>query len=64
MSSLFIESHKHLSENLLNEIHEMSIAYNTQRENEAFDDGNGDTGKSDQKERWSIIQRAFSILTG
>ena len=48
--SLLVEFRKRLSEDVLNEINEMIIAYNAQKGDDDSDDGSGDAGQSDQQD--------------
>jgi len=47
--SLLVEFRKRLSEDVLNEINEMIIAYNAQQDDNDSNDGSGDAGQSDQQ---------------
>ena len=48
--SLLVEFRKRLSEDVLNEINEMIIAYNAQQDDDNSDAGSGDVGRSDQQD--------------
>ena len=48
--SLLVEFRKRLSEDVLNEINEMIIAYNARQDDDDSDDGSGEAGQSDQQD--------------
>ena len=48
--SLLVEFRKRLSEDVLNEINEIIIAYNAQQDDDNSDAGSGDVGRSDQQD--------------
>ena len=48
--SLLVEFRKRLSEDVLNEINEMIIAFNAQQDDDDSNDGSGDAGQSDQQD--------------
>ena len=60
--SLLVEFRKRLSEDVLNEINEMIIAYNTQQDDDDSDDGSGDVGRSDQQDSATDSENAGTLI--
>ena len=60
--SLLVEFRKRLSEDVLNEINEMIIAFNTQQGDDDSDDGSGDAGQSDQQEPENGSENAGTLI--
>ncbi len=60
--SLLVEFRKRLSEDVLNEINEMIIAYNTQQDDDDSDDGSGDAGQSDQQDSATDSENAGTLI--
>ena len=60
--SLLVEFRKRLSEDVLNEINEMIIAYNAQQDDDDSDDGNGDAGQSDQQDSAADSDNAGTLI--
>ena len=60
--SLLVEFRKRLSEDVLNEINEMIIAYNTQQDDDDSDDGNGDASQSDQENSAMDSENAGTLI--
>ncbi len=60
--SLLVEFRKRLSEDVLNEINEMIIAYNAQQDDDNSDDGNGDDGQSDEQDSATDSDNAGTLI--
>ena len=60
--SLLVEFRKRLSEDVLNEINEMIIAYNTQQNDDDSDGGSGDAGQSDQQDSATDSENAGTLI--
>ena len=60
--SLLVEFRKRLSEDVLNEINEMIIAYNAQKGNDDSDDGSGDAGQSDQQDSATDYENEGTLI--
>ena len=60
--SLLVEFRKRLSEDVLNEINEMIIAFNTQQGDDDSDDGSGDAGQSDQQDSAADSENAGTLI--
>ena len=62
MPSLLVEFRKRLSEDVLNEINEMIIAYNAQQDDNDSDDGSGDAGRPDQQDSATDSENAGTLI--
>lgn len=62
MPSLLVEFRKRLSEDMLNEINEMIIAYNAQQDDNDSDDGSGDAGRPDQQDSATDSENAGTLI--
>lgn len=60
--SLLVEFRKRLSEDVLNEINEMIIAYNAQQDDNDSDDGSGDAGRPDQHDSATDSENAGTLI--
>ena len=60
--SLLVEFRKRLSEDVLNEINEMIIAYNTQQNDDDSDGGSGDAGQFDQQDSAPDRENAGTLI--
>ena len=60
--SLLVEFRKRLSEDVLNEINEMIIAYNAQQDDDNSDDGSGDDGQSDEQDSATDSDNAGTLI--
>ncbi|MBO6208697.1 MAG: IS5 family transposase [Lachnospiraceae bacterium] len=60
--SLLVEFRKRLSEDVLNEINEMIIAYNVQQDDDDSDDSSGDAGQSDQQDSATDSENAGTLI--
>ena len=60
--SLLVEFRKRLSEDVLNEINEMIIAYNAQQDDNDSDDGSGDAGRPDQQDSATDSENAGTLI--
>ena len=60
--SLLVEFRKRLSEDVLNEINEMIIAYNAQQDDDDSDDRSGDAGQSDQQNSAPDSENAGTLI--
>ena len=60
--SLLVEFRKRLSEDVLNEINEMIIAYNAQQDDNDSDDGSGDDGQSDEQDSATDSDNAGTLI--
>lgn len=60
--SLLVEFRKRLSEDVLNEINEMIIAYNAQQDDDDSNDGSGDAGQSDQQDSETDSENAGTLI--
>ena len=60
--SLLVEFRKRLSEDVLNEINEMIIEYNTQKDNDGSNDNNGDTGQFDQQDSAADFENEGTLI--
>ena len=60
--SLLVEFRKRLSEDVLNEINEMIIAYNAQQDDNDSDDGSGDAGRPDQQDFATDSENAGTLI--
>ena len=60
--SLLVEFRKRLSEDVLNEINEMIIAYNAQKGDDDSDDGSGDAGQSDQQDSATDYENEGTLI--
>ena len=60
--SLLVEFRKRLSEDVLNEINEMIIAFNAQQDDDDSNDGSGDTGQSDQQDSATDSENAGTLI--
>lgn len=60
--SLLVEFRKRLSEDVLNEINEMIIAYNAQKGDDDSDDGSGDDGQSDHQDSATDSKNAGTLI--
>ena len=60
--SLLVEFRKRLSEEVLNEINEMIIAYNAQQDDNDSDDGSGDAGRPDQQDSATDSENAGTLI--
>ncbi len=60
--SLLVEFRKRLSEDVLNEINEMIIAYNAQQDDNDSDDGSGDAGQPDQQDSAADSNNAGTLI--
>lgn len=62
MPSLLVEFRKRLSEDVLNEINEMIIAFNAQQDDDDSNDGSGDAGQSDQQDSETDSENAGTLI--
>lgn len=60
--SLLVEFRKRLSEDVLNEINEMIIAFNAQQDDDDSNDGSGDAGQSDQQDSATDSENAGTLI--
>ena len=60
--SLLVEFRKRLSEDVLNEINEMIIAYNAQQDDDDSNGGSGDAGQSDQQNSAPDSENAGTLI--
>lgn len=60
--SLLVEFRKRLSEDVLNEINEMIIAFNAQQDDDDSDDSSGDAGQSDQQDSETDSENAGTLI--
>ena len=60
--SLLVEFRKRLSEDVLNEINEMIIAFNAQQDDDDSNDGSGDAGQSDQQDSETDSENAGTLI--
>lgn len=60
--SLLVEFRKRLSEDVLNEINEMIIAYNTQQDDDDSDDGSGDASQFEQQDFAMDSENAGTLI--
>lgn len=60
--SLLVEFRKRLSEDVLNEINEMIIAFNAQQDDDDSNDGSGDAGQSDQQDSATDSEKAGTLI--
>ena len=60
--SLLVEFRKRLSEDVLNEINEMIIAFNAQQDDDDSNDGSGDAGQSDQQDSATDSETAGTLI--
>lgn len=60
--SLLVEFRKRLSEDVLNEINEMIIAFNAQQDGDDSNDGSGDAGQSDQQDSEMDSENAGTLI--
>lgn len=60
--SLLVEFRKRLSEDVLNEINEMIIAYNVQQDDDDSDDSSGDAGQSDHQDSATDSENAGTLI--
>ncbi len=60
--SLLVEFRKRLSEDVLNEINEMIIAFNAQQDDDDSNDGSGDAGQSDQQDSATDFENAGTLI--
>ena len=60
--SLLVEFRKRLSEDVLNEINEMIIAFNAQQDDDESNDGSGDAGQSDQQDSATDSENAGTLI--
>ena len=60
--SLLVEFRKRLSEDVLNEINEMIIAFNAQQDDDDSDDSSGDAGQSDQQDSATDSENAGTLI--
>ena len=60
--SLLVEFRKRLSDDVLNEINEMIIAYNAQQDDDDSNDGSGDAGQSDQQSPTNDSENAGTLI--
>ncbi len=60
--SLLVEFRKRLSEDVLNEINEMIIAFNAQQDDDDSNDGSGDAGQSDQQDSAADSENAGTLI--
>lgn len=60
--SLLVEFRKRLSEDMLNEINEMIIAFNAQQDDDDSNDGSGDAGQSDQQDSATDSENAGTLI--
>ena len=60
--SLLVEFRKRLSEDVLNEINEMIIAFNAQQDDDDSNDGSGDAGQSDQQDSETNSENAGTLI--
>jgi len=60
--SLLVEFRKRLSEDVLNEINEMIIAFNAQQDDDDSNDSSGDAGQSDQQDSAADSENAGTLI--
>ena len=60
--SLLVEFRKRLSEDVLNEINEMIIAFNAQQDDDDSNDASGDAGQSDQQDSATDSENAGTLI--
>ena len=60
--SLLVEFRKRLSEDVLNEINEMIIAFNAQQDDDDSNDDSGDAGQSDQQDSATDSENAGTLI--
>ena len=60
--SLLVEFRNRLSEDVLNEINEMIIAFNAQQDDDDSNDGSGDAGQSDQQDSETDSENAGTLI--
>ena len=60
--SLLVEFRKRLSEDVLNEINEMIIAFNAQQDDDDSNDSSGDAGQSDQQDSETDSENAGTLI--
>lgn len=60
--SLLVEFRKRLSEDVLNQINEMIIAFNAQQDDDDSNDGSGDAGQSDQQDSATDSENAGTLI--
>ena len=60
--SLLVEFRKRLSEDVLNEINEMIIAFNAQQDDDDSDDSSGDAGQSDHQDSATDSENAGTLI--
>lgn len=60
--SLLVEFRKRLSEDVLNEINEMIIAFNAQQDDDDSNDGSGDAGQSDRQDSATDSENAGTLI--
>ena len=60
--SLLVEFRKRLSEDVLNEINEMIIAFNAQQDDDDSNDGSEDAGQSDQQDSATDSENAGTLI--
>ena len=60
--SLLVEFRKRLSEDVLNELTEMIIAFNAQQDDDDSNDGSGDAGQSDQQDSATDSENAGTLI--